>query len=129
MPARVQRLHHLLELAHLVARRCRRRDSATSRREEAERVVAPVVAEPLVEQELVVDERVHRQQLDRGDAERRQVARSPARCASARVRAAQLLGHVGVQLREALDVRLVDHRVVTADVAAARRPPSRIADR
>ena len=39
------------------------------RGEEAERVVAPVVAQALLEQGAVVDELVHRHQLDRGDAE------------------------------------------------------------
>jgi hypothetical protein len=41
--------------------------------EEADRVVAPVVAQALLDQEVVVDELVHGQQLDRGDAEPLQV--------------------------------------------------------
>ena len=39
------------------------------RGEEADRVVAPVVAQAPVEQRAVVDELVHRHQLDRGHAE------------------------------------------------------------
>ncbi len=38
------------------------------RGEEADGVVAPVVAQALLEQVPVVDEGVHRHQLDRGDA-------------------------------------------------------------
>ena len=65
-----------------------------------------------------MDELVHRHQLDRGDAELLQVVddrgvREPG------VRAAQLLRDVGVQLGEALDVRLVDHGLVVGDRAAA----------
>jgi hypothetical protein len=64
---RVQRLHHRLELlghAERVARRVQ-----VVRREERDRVVAPVVAQPLGVEVVVVDELVHRHQLDRGDAE------------------------------------------------------------
>ena len=68
----VQRLHHLLELAHLAAELAAGAVAHVGR-EEADRVVAPVVAQPLVEQDLVVDEGVHRHQLDRGDAELAQV--------------------------------------------------------
>ena len=42
-------------------------------REEAERVVAPVVAQALLQQVAVLHEGVDRQQLDRGDAEPPQV--------------------------------------------------------
>ena len=48
-----------------------------------------------------------------------------AGCASAGVGAALLLGDVGVQLGEALDVGLVDQRLVVGDVRAGGRPPSR----
>ena len=51
----------------------RRRGVARLGREEADRVVAPVVRQPLLEQMAVVDEGVDRQQLDRGDAERLQM--------------------------------------------------------
>ena len=42
-------------------------------REEADGVVAPVVAQAAFEQEAVVHEVVHRHQLHRGDAQRAQV--------------------------------------------------------
>ena len=95
------------------------------RREEADRVVAPVVRQALVDQVGVVDELVHRHQLDRGDAELgevlddRRVARSPAyvpRISS---------GTPGWVIGEALDVRLVDDRLVVLVAAADGRGPSR----
>ena len=88
------------------------------RREEAEGVVAPVVAQALVEQRGVLDELVHRHQLDRGDAELLQV-RGDRRVREPGVRPALLLRHVGVQLGEALDVRLVDEGLVVGDGEAA----------
>ena len=105
----VQRLDHLLELLHLVAVRAARR-VVVVRGEVADGVVAPVVVQAAVEQVLLVDEVVHRQQLERGDPEPGEVL-DERRIGDARVRAAQVLGHVGVQLRGALHVRLVDHRV------------------
>ena len=62
-------------------------------REEADRVVAPVVAQPPLDQMAVVDERVHRQQLDRGDAEALQVV-DHRRGRQAGVGAAQRRRHV-----------------------------------
>ena len=58
----VQRLHHRLELAHLLAAVARR--EARVRSEEAERVVAPVVAETAPRERLFADAVMHRQQLD-----------------------------------------------------------------
>ena len=93
--------------------RLRRRPAWRSavRGEEAERVVAPVVDQPLLDQEAVVDVVVDRQQLDGGDAQveevlDRRLGGQPG------VGAAELLGHAGMQLREALDVDLVDERLV-----------------
>ena len=64
------------------------------------------------------------QQLDRGDAELLEVLeRRLGR--EAGVRAAQVLAHVRVQLREALHVHLVDDRLVPRLIRAAGRPPSR----
>ena len=64
----VQRLDHLLEVLHLLALAVAVRVLVV-RREEADRVVAPVVAQPALDEVGVVDELVHRQQLERGDAE------------------------------------------------------------
>ena len=67
--------HHRLELGDRVAAS----PIARLGREEADRVVAPVVAQAALDQAAVVDEGVHRQQLDRGDAEALQVLdRRPA---------------------------------------------------
>ena len=81
------------------------------RGEEADRVVAPVVGHARASAtRRLGEELVHRQQLDRGDAEVVEVADHGA-AAEPGVRAAQLLGHLVVQLGEALDVQLVDDRV------------------
>ena len=109
----VQVLHHLLELADLAAH-LRGGGVGGVRGEEAERVVAPVVAQPLLLQGGVVDELVHGHQLDGGHPELGQVA-DHLRVGHARVGAAQLLGDGGVQLGHALDVGLVDHRVRELD--------------
>ncbi len=113
----MQALDHRLELAERARRRV-----AHLGREEADRVVAPVVAQAELDQALVVDERVHRQQLDRGDAEALQVI-DHRRAGESRVRAAQLLRNVGMQLRQPLDVRLVDHRVLPAAMRGGRSSP------
>ena len=112
----VHRLHHRLELLHLLAEPAG--GVVGVRREEAEGVVAPVVAQALVEQRGVLDELVHRHQLDRGHAELLQVG-GDRRVRETGVRPALLLRHVGVQLREALDVRLVDEGLVVGDGEAA----------
>src|SRR4051794_29524331 len=110
---RMQRAHQALELADVAGG-----EIAALRCEEADRVVAPVVAHPALREPTLVDERVHREQLDRGDAEGLQVL-DDRLARKAEVGAAQLLRHLGMELREALDVQLVDHRVVPR---RARRP-------
>ena len=120
----VQRLDHRLELLHLALRlgaddvgQLARGDAVTGHRvavvrgEEGDRVVAPVVAQAALDEVVVVDELVHRHQLDRRDPERGEVV-DDGRVGDGRVRAAHLLGHRRVALREALDVGLVDDRVV-----------------
>ncbi len=64
----MQRLHHALELEHLLARRAAR-GVERMRGEEADRAVAPVVREPALGEELLVGDVVHREQLDRGHTE------------------------------------------------------------
>ena len=61
-----------------------------------------------------MDELVHGQQLDGRDAEREQVV-DDGGVGEAGVRAALVLGHFGVTGGEALDVDLVDHRIVQRD--------------
>ena len=85
--------------------------------EEREGVVAPVVAQPLVEQRAVLDELVDRHQLDGRDAELLEVL-GDRRVREAGVRAAQVVGEVGVELGQPLDVGLVDERLVVGDVEA-----------
>ena len=118
---RVHRLHHSLELLHLLSQALCIPGARGVRRlrcEEGQGVVAPVVVQSLVEQGAVLDELVHRHELEGGDAEPGQVGGDRG-VRQAGVRPAQLLGHVGVQLREALDVRLVDDRLVVGDVQAS----------
>ncbi len=88
------------------------------RGEEAEGVVAPVVAQSLVQECGVLDELVHRHQLDGGHPELGEVV-GHGRVRETGVGAALLLGHLGVELGQALDVRLVDHGLVVGH----REPP------
>ncbi len=110
MPAVVQRPHHGLELLDLLAQLSGRRVLVV-RGEEPDRVVAPVVAQALVEQGRVLHELVHGHQLDRGDPEVLEVL-DDERMRDARVGAALALGDARVEFGEALDVRLVDDRVL-----------------
>ena len=113
-PGLVHGLDHGLELLHLLAvGRVGRVAGVGS--EEAEGVVAPVVAQTLLQERVVLHELVHRHQLDRGHAEPGQVL-GDGGMGQAGVRAAQLLGNVGVQLRQALHVGLVDDRLVVGHV-------------
>ena len=109
--------------------RCARGRVGVLRREEGDRVVAPVVREALVLQRAVVDELVHRHQLDRRDAELLQVI-DHGGVRDAAVRASELLRHGRVQLREALDVRLVDERrrIRRLRLAVARPVEERVDD-
>ena len=102
----VQRLHHRLELAQRAGG-----GVAHVGREEADRVVAPVVAQPVLDQPLVVDQRMDRHQLDGGDAEPAQVLEH-RRGRKAGIGAAKLRRDVRCTLGVALDVQLVDHRVL-----------------
>ena len=89
-PGGVEVLHHLAELLHLLAGLAP--GVVVVRREEPDRVVAPVVAQTLLDEVAVVDELVHRQQLDRGDAEvvqmldERRVGEAAVACPAARAR-------------------------------------------
>ena len=102
------------------------RDDRVARigREEAERVVAPVVRQALFEQVLLVDVDVDGQQLHRRDAERLEmIERRLAH--QAEIRAAQILGDAGMTPREATDVQLVDDRVLPRRPRADDRRPRR----
>ena len=121
----VERLDHRLELVDLPPPVAGRAVVAV-RGQEADAVVAPVVAQASLEQVGVVHELVHRQQLDGGDAEVGQVA-GDCRVGQPGVGAPELFGHVGVALGEALDVGLVDDRLVERDVGGGRRRPVEVA--
>ena len=124
---RVQELHHTLEFADRADRISVRRVLVV-RREIAVGVIAPVIAQPLVGEMLLVDELMHRQQLHRRDAERGEVI-DGRRMRDARIRAAQMLRHLAMQLAEALDVHFVDHRLVQlAPRRTIAAPVKRIVD-
>ena len=119
-PGRVQRPDHHLELAD-GGLRARVGRVPRVGGEEAQRVVAPVVHQSLVDQEPVVDVIMDRQQLDGRDAQVAAGAGSRPRRPAPR-RCPELLGHLRHQLREALDVQLVDERLVPG-VSGRRSSP------
>ena len=106
-PGLVEDLHHLLELAHLLAADALAR-VARVRREEADRVVPPVVREPAVDEMTVAHEVVHGHQLDGGHAEAREVLEGGRR-GQPGVGSPQFFRDRGVSDREPPDVHLVDH--------------------
>jgi hypothetical protein len=113
-PRAVQRLDHPFELADGV----RRGGVPGVRCEVPDRGVPPVVRQAAVVQESLVGDVVDREQLDRGDAELLQV-REGGVGGERGIRAAQVVTDLRVQLREALDVGLVDDSFVPRDI----RPP------
>ena len=109
--------HHHLELLHGILGD---RGATVVRRrgEEAQGVVAPVVVQPLLDQVAVIQVVVDRQQLDGrhpevGQVLDRRLGGQPG------VAAPQPIGDVRVELGEALDVQLVDDRLVPG---GPRRP-------
>jgi hypothetical protein len=121
----VQELDHALELA-----KDRLRPASPVlpgrvggvRREEVERVVAPVVAEAQLQQARLGRERVHRQQLDARDAQREQVLDHRG-VGESRVGAVQSRRHSRVTLGQALDVPLVDHGAIERHERLAHAAP------
>ena len=113
----VERLHHLLELVHLLAEVPAGRVARVGA-EEADRVVAPVVGEAAVGLVLLGHRVMDGQQLHRGHAQLGEVTDRRGR-GEPRVGAAQLRGHLGMEPGEALDVHLVDDG---ARPAGQRRP-------
>ena len=123
----VQLAHHALELAQAL-RRVLRGAVARLRRHEVDRVVAPVVHQPQLGEAVRIDVGLHRQQLDRRHAQPLEVV-DRAGLGEALVGAAQVLRHLRLGHREALDVRLVDHGLVPGP--ARRRvvfPVERVVD-
>ena len=115
----VQRPHHHLELAHALERRAPTRRSAGPARSTTACCSPSSCAGPFCTRCQSSRVVMHRHQLDGGDAERSSGGGSPApRRARGRCRAA-LRGCCGCSLGEALDVQLVDQRLVPR---RARRP-------
>ena len=109
-PGLVQSLDHLLEFGH-------RRSGAliggvlAVRREEADRVVSPVVAKALVHQVLVVNKVMNRHEFDRRNAKMLEIFDN---CRMRQARESPL--HLGRNIRggggQPFDVRLVNDRFV-----------------
>ncbi len=116
-PGLVQRPDRRLELQHLLAA-VAPGGVRVVRGEEADGVVAPVVAQAHVGQPVVLHELVYGHQLQGRDPELGQMV-DERRMGERRVRAPQLLREPRVTHAQALDVGLVDHRVV---VLGTRRP-------
>ena len=105
-PRRVEGLHHLLELADLLAARAAARVLVV-RREKADGVVAPVIAQASIEQMPIVHELVDRHQFDGADAKPLKIA-DGRRMGEARIGAAKLGRDLPHQRGEALHMKLVD---------------------
>ncbi len=105
----VQRPHHHLELADLLAQTTGR--VAAIGREIADRVVTPVVDQPALGQAAFAQHMMNRQQLDRGDAEFLQVFYDRLR-GEGQVSAPKLFRHVGMLDREAAGMALVNQGAV-----------------
>ncbi len=110
----MEQLHHALELAEdrlgAVAPALGGRVRGV-RREEVERVVAPVVRETVLQQPRLGDERMDREQFDRRDSEREEVL-DHRRVGEAGVRPVQRSRHTGMPLRQPLQMALVDDRAI-----------------
>ena len=114
-PGVMKSAHHVAEAAEALGT-----EIASHRREEAERVVAPVVAQTLLQQMIVVGEPMDRHQFDRGHAEALDIGDHVLVQPSPRTCLFRLLGHCGMQLGEAAHVRFVDDRRAPADAAGLR---------
>ena len=116
---RMQRLHHGLELANVACR-----GIACFGREEADGVVAPVIAQPQLHQAPIVDEFVDRHQLDRRDAKPLEIFDHRRGCKSG-IGTTQCRRHIGMLHGEATHVQLIDHHLVPGHVGTAIIAPSK----
>ena len=116
-PGLVQRPDHGFELRDLLAPGAAG-GVGVVRGEEADGVVAPVVAQPAPGQDTFRHELVDRHQLDRRDSQSLQVL-DDRRMRQPLVGAALLLRDERMQLGQAPDMRLIDHGLV---VVRPRRP-------
>ena len=90
------------------------------RREEPDRVIAPIIAQAALDQMAVLDERMDREELDRRNAEVAQICHDRCR-REAGERAAHGVPDLRVAHREPLDVQFVDYGLVPRTLI---RPPS-----
>ncbi len=81
------------------------------RREEADGVVAPVVAQAFFLQEAVVDELVDRHKFDGGDAELPRIFDDRWIC-EARVGSTDVQQHIQVKIGHATHMGFVDYRIM-----------------
>ena len=109
----MQRTDHGLEFLHLLAPGTET-GVVVVRGEETDGVVAPVVGQPTLDERGVVHELVHGHQLDRGHAEITEMF-DHHRVRQTGVTAADVIGDPRVAHRHALDVRLVDHRLLVGN--------------
>ncbi len=107
----VQRPDHGLELLYLLPAGAKEAGVVVVRGEKADRVIAPVVAQAPLGEGAVVHVLVHRHQLDGGHSQSLEM-RDHDGMSQAGVAASGLGGNLGMAHRHALDVRLVDHRLV-----------------
>ena len=119
----VHRLDEPLELAHLLPMRPRR-GVAGVRREEADRRVAPVVRQSALLEKVLVGDVVDRQQLHCRDTKVDEMRNGGVR-GEPGVGAAEIVANSRHQLRETLDMELVDHASRSTADRRADRPPSR----
>ncbi len=102
----VEALHHRLEFGDLVAGQ-----ETRLRREEAERLVTPVIAEVLFDEIAIIDEILDGKNFHRGDAELGQMLDDRI-AAHAEEGAAQLIRHMRMRHGHAAHMRLIDDRIV-----------------
>jgi hypothetical protein len=113
--------NHGLELVDLLAALAGARVSVV-RREEPDRVVAPVIAQATFQQEMVLDELMDWHELNCCHPERHQVI-DHGGVRKACIGAAKIFRHTRVVLREALEVRFVDDGLVERRLRRAIASP------
>ena len=101
-------MQRLYRIAEFIPRLIRMHRIAWLKRKHRQRVVTPVVAQPQPLQTRFAGEMRHRQQLQRGDPQMLQVS-NHHRMRERLIGAADLFGDRRVQIRQPLDVRLVNH--------------------
>ena len=115
----VEVAHHFLDLVDKG-----RREIAGLRREEGNRVIAPIVSQFFLDEVIVIDESVDRQEFDCGHAQICDVIDHLRRHHS-RERAAEMLRHAGMAHRIAAHMGLVDDRALPRRLRLALLAPGK----